>query len=240
MRILITNDDAVHASQLIPLIRWCKKLGEVTVLVPKYEQSGKSHSIEIHQPYEVKPVELVKGVASYTVDSSPADCVRFAVFGLKMHFDLVISGINRGFNMGTDIMYSGTAGAIFEAVSLGMKGIALSTSPEYYDRAAEHLDRVFSFILDNGLLDINPAFNVNIPPQGSEIRITQQGGHYYSDDFKPVGNDLYLACGKCVYEDKNDLTLDTDAVSHGYISIMPMTINRTATDAFEKLKKFNA
>ena len=142
MRILVVNDDSVSASQLIPLIKWCQKLGDVTTVVPKYEQSGKSQSIELHKPFEIKQVELEPGITVYTVDSSPADCVRYAVLGMKQHYDLVVSGINRGFNMGRDIMYSGTAGAVFEAVSLGLKAVAISTGPEFYDRAIEPLDQV--------------------------------------------------------------------------------------------------
>ena len=91
MRILITNDDSVSASQLIPLIRFCQGLGEVTTVVPKYEQSGKSHSIELHKPFEVKHIELEPGLWVYTVDSSPADCVRFMVLGLKEKFDLLLN-----------------------------------------------------------------------------------------------------------------------------------------------------
>ena len=120
MRILVTNDDSISAKQLLPLVRWCQKLGDVTVIVPKYEQSGKSQGIELHKPFEVKQVDLAPDIKAYTVDSTPADCIRFAVFGLKQTYDLVISGINRGFNMGGDIMYSGTAGAVFEAVSPGV------------------------------------------------------------------------------------------------------------------------
>ena len=237
MRILITNDDSVSAAQLIPLIRWCQKIGDVTVVVPKYEQSGKSHGIELHKPFEGVQRELEPGLTVWTVDSTPADCVRFAVFGLKQTFDLVISGINRGFNMGTDIMYSGTAGAVFESVSLGLKAVALSTSPEYYDHAVEHLDHVFDYILSNSLLDHCDAYNVNIPPQGEKILITRQGGHYYSDDFVPVGNDYFKARGKCVYQDRNDMSLDTDAVMHGNISIMPLTICRTDLRVYEDLTK---
>ena len=99
MRILVTNDDGANAAQLPALIRWCQKLGEVTTFVPKYEQSGKSHSFEIKEPFEVKQVELEPGLTIWTVDSTPADCVRIAVLGLKMEFDLVISGINRGFKI---------------------------------------------------------------------------------------------------------------------------------------------
>jgi len=135
MRILITNDDSISASQLIPLIRWCQKLGEVTTVVPKFEQSGKSHSIELHKAFEVKLNHPEPGIDIYTVDSSPADCVRYAVLGMHKKFDLVISGINKGFNMGSDMLYSGTMAAATEAVLLGVKAIALSTSPAYYDHA---------------------------------------------------------------------------------------------------------
>ncbi|MGN1155155.1 MAG: 5'/3'-nucleotidase SurE, partial [Agathobacter sp.] len=90
MRILITNDDSISSPVLLPLIQWARKLGEVTTVVPKYEQSGKSHSIELRHPFEVQKVELAPGIEAYTVDSAPADCVRYAVLGLKMEFDLVI------------------------------------------------------------------------------------------------------------------------------------------------------
>lgn len=239
MRILITNDDGIRAPQFLALVRWAKKLGEVTVAAPKIEQSGKSQGIELHNPFEVKEFDLEPGVTAYAVDSTPADCIRYMVLGRKEKFDLVISGINRGFNMGTDIMYSGTAGAVFESVSLGMKAIALSTCPEYCDRVAGHLDQVFDFIFEHDLLSLNDAWNVNIPPHGEKIRFTRQGGHYYSDDFNPVGGDRYKACGKCVYEDSHDDTLDTDAVMHGYISVSPLTICRTNMDVYRQLVSLN-
>lgn len=239
MRILVTNDDSISAKQLLPLVRWCQKLGDVTVIVPKYEQSGKSQGIELHKPFEVKQVDLAHDVKAYTVDSTPADCVRFAVFGLKQTYDLVISGINRGFNMGGDIMYSGTAGAVFEAVSLGMKAVAISTSPEFYDRAVEPLDQVLDFFQKHKLMELNDLYNVNVLPDAKGIRITRQGGHFYSDDFIHEGNDMYMPHGKCVYKDNNDLTLDTDCVMHGYISIMPMTINRADMVTYNKLISLN-
>lgn len=239
MKILITNDDSISATQLLPLIRWCQKLGEVTVIVPKYEQSGKSQSIELHKAFEIKQVRLAEDIIVYTVDSSPADCIRYAVLGMKQKFDLVISGINRGFNMGGDIMYSGTAGAVFEAVSLGLKAVAISTGPEFYDRAIEPLDQVLAFFKEHKLMELNDLYNVNILPDAKGIRITRQGGHFYSDDFIHEGNDMYMPHGKCVYRDSNDLTLDTDCVMHGYISIMPLTINRADMEVFRKLEKLN-
>ena len=237
MRILITNDDGMEASQLIPLIKWCRKLGDVTVFVPKVEQSGKSHSFEIRKAFEVKQVEPEPGVSIWYVDSTPADCVRLAVLGLNQKFDLVISGINRGLNVGTDIMYSGTVGAASEACNLGIPAIALSTTPENYPNATAHLDQILDYFRENRLMEIHNLYNVNIPADPKGIRITHQGGPYYSDDFLPVGNDLYQPKGKPVWQNRDDLTLDTDAALTGYISIMPLTTNRTDWSIYNKLIK---
>ncbi len=239
MKILIVNDDSVSASQLVPLIKWCQKLGDVTTVVPKYEQSGKSQSIELHKAFEIKHIEIEPGLWVYTVDSSPADCVRYAVLGMKQTYDLVISGINRGFNLGRDIMYSGTAGGVFEAVSLGLKAVAVSTGPEFYDRAIQPLEQVLQFFRDHKLLDQCDLYNVNIVPDAKGIRITRQGGHYYSDDFIHEGDDMYMPHGKCIYENQNDLTLDTDCVMNGYISVMPLTINRADMDVYRQLNHLN-
>ena len=236
MRILITNDDGVNAEQLLPLIKWCRKLGDVTTFVPKYEQSGKSHSFEIHKDFEVRQVELEEGVSVWTVDSTPADCVRMAVLGFGMQFDLVISGINRGLNIGADMMYSGTIGAASEAVNLGMKAIALSTPPKYYDQAVKQLDRIFDFVEKHDLLSINPIYNINIPADPKEeIRFSHQGGPYYSDRFPHVGNDLYRPTGYPIWKDRGDDTLDTDATLHGYITVTPLTIDKTNWDVYRKL-----
>ena len=235
MRILITNDDGLHASQLLPLIKWCRKLGEVTVAVPKVEQSGKSHGIEIHKPFEAKLVELEPGIKVWAVDSTPADCVRFAVLGLEQEFDLVISGVNRGLNIGTDMMYSGTVGAACEAVNLGLKAIALSTPPSYYDHATDHLDEVFEFVRKHDLLALNDIYNINIPANPKKILFTHQGGPYYSDRFPAIGNDMYRPEGYPIWEDSNDNTLDTDATLHGYISVTPLTTNKTNMEVYRHL-----
>ena len=239
MRILITNYDGLNASGLLPLIQWAQKLGQVTTVVPKVEQSGKSHGIEIHKAFEVKTVELAPSITAYAVDSTPADCVRFAILGMHMEFDLVISGINRGLNIGTDVMYSGTAAAVFEAGNLGLPAIALSTEPKYYDHATDHLDMVLDFFLKNKLMDVHSLYNVNIPFNVKGIRICRQGGHYYSDDFLPQGNDMYLPKGVCVYEADDDYTIDTHATLNGYISVSPLTIIRTDMEVYNKLTYLN-
>ena len=125
MRILITNDDGISSPILPVLARRAMELGEVTVVAPKVEQSGKSHAIDFMRPIEIKRVDIGDGIRAFAMDSTPADCVRFAICGLKEHFDLVISGVNRGFNLGKDIVYSGTIGAIFEAARLDINGVAI-------------------------------------------------------------------------------------------------------------------
>lgn len=237
MKILIINDDGMRATQLVPLIKWCQKLGQVTAVVPKFEQSGKSHSIEIHKPFEAKQVALEPGITVWAVDSSPADCVRFAVLGLQQEFDLVISGVNRGLNIGADMMYSGTIGAACEAANLGIKAVSLSTPPAYYDHATDHLDLLLEFFRDHKLLEMHSLYNVNIPANPGPIRITHQGGPYYSDDFPAIGNDLYRPTGKAIWQDRGDFTLDTDATLHGFISVTPITVDKTDWTVYHKLTK---
>lgn len=234
MKILITNDDSICAEHLLPLVKYCKKLGEVTVAVPKYEQSAKSHGIELHNPFSVELQTLDEDVPTYVIGSTPADCVRFAVLGLDEKFDLIISGINRGFNIGTDTLYSGTVSAAREAGILGIPALALSTNPE--NNAVDDLDQVFDYIEERDLLKIHSLYNINIPPKPKGIKITRQGGSYFSDNFVEAGEKLYMASGKCVYTPTDDLTLDTNAVMAGYISIMPLTINMTDKEIFERIK----
>ena len=239
MRILITNDDGIQGEGLLHLVNWAKKLGEVVVAAPKVEQSAKSHTIEIHKSFEAKKVEYLPGVTAYAVDSSPADCIRLVVLGLHEKFDLVLSGINRGLNLGTDILYSGTVAAVFEAAALGMKAIAVSTEPKAISTAWEELDRIWEFFCKHELLEKHNIYNVNIPMNAGAIRITRQGGPYYSDDFLPEENDMFRPKGKPVYAPSCDC-FDTDTVlTRKEISVMPLTIQRVDMSAYEKLMTLN-
>lgn len=232
MRILVTNDDGVHAAGLLPLIRFCRQMGEVTTIVPLVEQSGKSHGIELKKPFRVHEMELEPGIMAYAVESTPADCVRYGVLARGMKFDLVISGINRGFNLGVDSLYSGTVAAAREASLLGIPAIALSTSIGYYDRAHEQLERVFEHIRKHKLLDYHDLFNINIPENPKGFRITYQGGPYYSDDFQLSEDGMCTPNGVCVHKNSGNLQKDTDATVSGYISILPMTADITNWDIF--------
>lgn len=238
MRILITNDDGIESSVLPAFIEWAKGYGDVTVVVPKYEQSGKSQAIDFRRLSEVKKVDLCDGCDVYYMDSTPADCVRFAFVGLKRQYDIVFSGINRGYNLGEDIAYSGTASAALEATRFGINAIAFSTDITTFDYALAELDKAYSFIFDNGLFQHARVYNVNFPATESRgIRITRQGAMFFSDDFVYVGNDIYRQIGEPIGYDGDDTTVDIHAVLNGYISISPLTAEKTDLVAYERLKE---
>ena len=237
MKILITNDDGIFAPGIVPLVEWAKKHGEVTVVAPKIEQSGKSHAIEFVKPFEIKRVELWDGVESYSCDSTPADCVRFGIMGLQRSYDLVLSGINRGVNLGVDMIYSGTVAAVFEASYWKHKALAISTYPDNRDGAAENLDLIYNYIKENNLFDYNDIYNVNIPKSPRGILITRQGSPYFDDGFKHLGDDMYLQTGAMIPDEHpDDLTRDTVALVNEYVSITPLTLSRINESAFNALK----
>ena len=152
-------------------------------------------------------------------------------------FDLILSGVNRGFNLGKDIVYSGTAGAIFEGGRLGIPGIAFSTHPENFDAADKYLDKVWDYVTERKLLDKNLLYNVNIPEGDGNIRITRQGGIYFHDEFVYRGDDIWEQTGYVINDQEGDPTLDTDSVRDGYISITPLVSGRTNMAVFDELCK---
>ncbi len=244
MNILITNDDGINAPALPYLVDWAKKFGDVTVVAPKFEQSGKSQAIDFRNSVEAVRVYHFNDCEAWSLDSTPADCVRFAVRWLKKKYDLVISGINRGYNLGNDIAYSGTVGAVFEASRLGMKAVAVSSESEKYDLTTATLDVVFEYVKKENLFDTAHLLNINIPvsaPCG--IAVTRQGGEYFTDDYSYLGNDMYIQVGDPINEKTDDISVDIGAVKHNYISITPLSEIHTDIIAFEKLKnirqKFN-
>ena len=237
MRFLIVNDDGINAEGIKLLAKWAMQYGEVTVVAPKYEQSGKSHAIDFINPLEIKRVDFIEGVEAWSMESTPADCVRFGIFGLHREYDLVLSGINRGVNMSGDIIYSGTMGAIFEAGNQNHKGIAFSTTPENLEGAAKYLGEAYDYITKNNLFEYSNLFNVNIPEEVKGIKITKQGDAFYSDAFHQVNETTYTQYGEMIADTcPEDMDRDTNAFHSGLISVTPMTKERTDLPAFEKLK----
>ena len=110
-----------------------------------------------------------------------------------------------------------------------------SVEPDFYENAIAHLDTVRDIFQNHALLKLHSLYNVNIPSNPKDIRITRQGGPNYSDDFAPIGNDLYRPVGKPIWVDSGDDTLDTDALHHGYITITPLTFDRTDWTIYRKI-----
>ena len=236
MKILITNDDGILSPALPILVREARSLGEVTVIAPKVEQSGKSHAIDFTRPIEIKPMDIFEGARAFSMDSTPADCVRFGVLGLLEKFDLIISGVNRGYNLGADIVYSGTVGAIFEGARLGIPGIAISSEPNYYTTATEEIGRLFTYVKERRLFEQCSYYNVNIPPKSRGYKITKQGGIYFTDSFERREGDIFVQVGGAADHDLSDESEDITAMRAGFVSITPLLATRTDMNAFEKLK----
>ena len=237
MRILVTNDDGIESVGLKILVEWAKKLGDVTVCAPKTEQSAKSHSLEIRNSFEITKVDLFDGVESYMVDSTPADCVRWGIVGLHRTYDLVLSGINKGFNLGNDTLYSGTLAAASEAVANGHKAVALSTYYYSFEGVEKGLDTVKEYFDKNKLLDLCPLYNVNIPFDKKGIKITRKGLFYYHDVFIADGENMYKQYTDFKYELTDDLGIDYNAVMSDFISISPFNIDKTDYNTLNKLIK---
>lgn len=237
MKILVTNDDGIHSEGLLRLAAWAQSKGEVTVVAPAVEQSAKSHSINIHTPFAVHKLDILPGSDCYSVASTPADCVRYGCLGLGKRFDLVLSGVNNGYNIGQDIIYSGTVAAIFEAATNGVKAIAFSADFHNCSPAIEALDQIYAFFTERRLLEKGDIYNVNVPVNPKGICLTHQGGPYYRDTFLDLGDNLVQQKGHCVFVNHNDLSVDTDAVMSGYISVSPMTVDRTDYRVLDHIKE---
>ena len=233
MKICITNDDGIFSEGICILAEWAKKLGEVVIVAPKVQQSGKAHSIEIHKAFEVKRVEHPTGLRAYSVDSTPADCVRIALVAMQENFDIVFSGINCGYNLGREIIYSGTVGAALEAGMQQTKGVAFSTGFDTFAGAQKHLDTAWNYIIQNDLLSKSDVWNVNIPEDSTDkVQLTHQGGRFFSDDFIWDGN-MIRSNGQNIWKPTEDETLDTNAVLlHRAISITPLMNDLTNWNAF--------
>lgn len=164
-RIMITNDDGINASGIIRLAKSVKKYGEVWVVAPDVQKSGASHSINLHTPFTVAKADFpVDGVRAFAVSGSPADCVRVGVLNiLPQKPDIVLSGINFGYNAGSDVMYSGTIGAAMEAIFQGIPSIAFSEGTnDGYIITQMYLDEVLSEVM-NMELGTDKILNVNFP-----------------------------------------------------------------------------
>lgn len=227
-KILITNDDGYDAGGIKKLVEEIYKFTkDIVVVAPKTNSSAVSHSITLKDGLKlVKEDSIYKDVLTYSLTGSPADCVSVGIVYLKLNPDYVISGINNGLNMGIDILYSGTVAACFEAGVHNCKAIAFSCERNELISAVQISD-IINFIENNQTLKNSPILNVNMPIKAKGIKITKQGGNQFSHKYDLIDGLLY-ATGECLYgKEEKDIYADIRAYYDGYVSVSPLTIDRT-------------
>lgn len=236
MKILITNDDGIQTEGIKLLVELAMKYGEVFVVAPFFNQSATGHKININSGIKVEEYFGFEDVKAYQIDSTPADCVRFAEYYLKLPFDIVFSGINTGFNLGFDMLYSGTVAGATEASYYGKRGIAFSTKNKKFNGAVEDFDKVMEFLLQDEVWNSSKLFNVNFPEKSKGIKLTIQGDTHFATDFIN-NNGLFYQKGKPNFEKEQENVLsDVNAIINNYISITPIVADKTNYQAFAELK----
>lgn len=239
MRILLTNDDGIHGHGLKVLAKVARQFGEVKIVAPDRERSCCSHAMTLRDPLRVNPVDF-DGLEAYEVNGLPVDCVNV---GLTVAYpngcDYVLSGINHGPNLGFDITYSGTVAGAMEGAINGIHSIAFSLATFVYE-APPHWESAEKWISEN--LKTLMCFevpeltflNVNIPSiDPTELRgakIAEMGRRVYKDRVEkrddPWGRPYYWQGGSVVMTADQPGT-DVEAVSNGFVSVTPLSLNWT-------------
>jgi 5'-nucleotidase len=246
MNIMVTNDDGITAPGIIALAVALRTLGRVAVVAPDREQSAVSHAITLHHPLRAEQ----RSDDTFAVSGTPTDCVNLGIHNLlDFRPDLVVSGINRGGNMGDDITYSGTVSAAMEATLMGIPAIAVSlaTTGEgtNYEAAALFIRRLAQRVGEEGLPP-DTFLNVNVPDLPCERLkqpvITKQGKKRYQgaivDKIDPRGRQYYwIGSIEATYEDIEGT--DYAAVIRGHISITPLHLDLTNYASLELLRGWN-
>nr|PZN44975.1 MAG: 5'/3'-nucleotidase SurE [Bacillota bacterium] len=249
MRILLTNDDGVYAEGLQALREALEELPDVElyIVAPDRERSASGHAITLHRPIFPTRIEMPGTRAViYSVSGTPADCAKLAIEELLPgRPDLVISGINHGPNLGTDVIYSGTVSAAIEGTILGIPAVAVSLctfGPGDYTFAAQFTRDLALRVVREGL-PRGTLLNVNIPPvspaQCAGVAITKLGVRLYKNQWDrrvdPRGKVYYWLAGE-VMELHNDPDSDVVAVQNNLISITPLQLDMTDYRLRERLK----
>ncbi len=244
MRVLLTNDDGVYAPGLYEMAKLMSERDDVdaTVVAPDREQSATGHAITVHKPLRINQIKKLSeqfDIPVYSVNGTPSDCVKLAIEALMDEKpDLVISGINRGANLGTDVLYSGTVSGAMEAAILGVKAIATSlVDYDYEDYSAAAI--YTAFIGDKVLAhpDTFPTgtlLNVNVPGGTTEnikgVKVTRLGFRQYENLFEkrwdPRGKAYYWMAGR-VIEDTTDKETDVGCVNDQLVSVTPIKYDLT-------------
>ena len=241
MKILLSNDDGFSAPGLKTLARVLKEIADITVVAPDRNRSGASNSLTLENPLRV--LEADNGF--FSVNGTPTDCVHIAVTGLLSEMpDMVVSGINEGFNLSDDVLYSGTVAAATEGRFLGLPSIAVSLAGpkcQHYETAAQVAKQLI-VKLNKDPLPKDTILNVNVPDLPmADIRgfqVTRLGTRHIAEPTikttDPRGRKIFWIGQPGPEEDAGPGT-DFYAVNTGYVSITPLQLDLTHYKVFEQL-----
>lgn len=244
--ILVTNDDGVDSPGLSALARALKQVEDVCVIAPNRNWTAAGHTKTLDRPLRVAEVTLPRTrQKAYSSDGTPSDCVALGFLGLAPERPrLVVSGINTGPNMGSDITYSGTVSAAMEGVVSGVPAIAVSLADYYeweFTYAASFAARLARRVLREGLKH-DVLLNVNVPRgRRSDIhgvKVTRLGRREYNDELirrkDPFGRDYYWIGGSPP-GGAGEPGTDLHAVAAGYVSVTPVQLDLTSHALIEQI-----
>lgn len=258
MKLLISNDDGIFALGVTTLANTLALAGhEVIVVCPDRERSATGHSLTLHDPIRAERVTggFHESIQAWACSGMPADCVKLALGALLDGFpDFVLSGINHGANLGTDVLYSGTVSAAMEGTIEGIPSIALSLtsfSSREFQPAADFAKKLIDHLEQQPLAE-SILLNVNIPPvptaEIAGVKVTRQGIRRYFDIFQqrsdPRGKTYYWLSGEIVQELDQpqhlhlppEIETDVQAIERNYITIVPLQFNLTSPTGIYRLK----
>jgi 5'-nucleotidase len=240
MKILVVNDDGIMSEGIKALADFLSIKHDVIVVAPDGNRSAFSHSLSIYKDIVVKELKITKKYKTFAMSGTPADCVKFAMHHFAdTKFDLVCSGINKGHNLGSDTVYSGTISACLEGNFFGVKGIAFSNYAHSncdFNANIQTLESIFDKLFS--LCSTDYTLNVNFP-NGKEngVKIVPLGIHLYTDNYVKTAEDTYQLVGNPI-EEILDENCDVTYAKKGYVTVTPIIYNRTATKTIENLKDF--
>tara|TARA_B100001142_G_C14314157_1_gene647795 strand:- start:741 stop:1505 length:765 start_codon:yes stop_codon:yes gene_type:complete len=245
-KILITNDDGISSLGINALSLAMSKIADVTIVAPLIQQSARSHALTLESVITLELISLKNGFKGWAVHGTPVDCVKIALNSvLNDPPDLIISGINHGANVGSNLIYSGTVASAYEGAMLGIPSIAISLASsrihnfECSKFVARH---IVEYVLENKPPK-GSMLNVNVPDLDIKslkgFKITRQGNQFFKDDFEkrknPRKENYFWLKGEIIDKDTSN-DFDGRAVSEGYVSITPLHYNLTAMSYYNDLK----
>ena len=247
MKILLTNDDGIYSEGIKTLKSQLDNIAEVIVIAPDRERSTVGHAMTLHKPLRIRPVKVNGGSEGYSVNGTPTDCIVIGLLEIMKHKrpDLVVSGINRGPNLGDDIIYSGTVSAAMEGAMRNIPSLAISIAAYEdfkFESAALFTKNLISHLIKDDLPH-NLILNINVPNIDYDriegIEITKHGKRVYQNELKiiydPQGTTHYWLGGD-LPEGKIEPDTDFEAIYNHKVSITPLSLDLTNYNIMPKVK----